>query len=181
MKKILVFTCLGLGLSAQAAGAVGIGLEAFGGVSYPVVQDDRESGGMWGIRVPVNLVPLIALEPYYGRANYGDKTLDTIAGSQTLQGGYVSSWGLNVILTSGTPVFRFFPYLGIGSSTDDHPPAGDVTKTAYNLGLGVGFGLPVVKLGVNVRAEGQMIVNGDTSRKFGNLTAGLSYTFLSLP
>jgi hypothetical protein len=38
-----------------------------------------------------------------------------------------------------------------------------------------------MKLGVDVRGELQMIVDGDVSRKFANATAGVSYHFLSLP
>src|SRR5262245_53797223 len=181
MKRILLLTSLALVLSAESAAAIGLGLGVVAGRSYPAVQDDRDQGGMWGLRVPVNLVPLVAIEPYYQSADYGDKTIQTIAGPQTLEGGYVHSYGVNVLLTSGSPMFRFYPFVGIGSNTDDHPPTGEVTSTGYNFGLGASFGLPV-KLSFDVRAEGQMIVgDGDTSRKFGNLTVGVSYSFLSLP
>ena len=180
MKKILLIACVALAATAQTAAAIGIGVAVFGGQSYPVVQDDRGFGGLVGIRVPVNLVPLIAVEPYYSKADYGDKTITTLAGPQTIEGGYVSSWGLNVLVTSGTPMLRFYPYFGISSNTDDHPPTGETTTTGYNLGVGVGVGLPI-KLSVDLRGEGQMIVDGDTSRKFGNWTLGVSYSFLSLP
>ena len=38
-----------------------------------------------------------------------------------------------------------------------------------------------MKLSVDVRGEMQMIVTGDTSRKFANATVGVRYGFLSLP
>lgn len=179
MKKILLFVVLALTLAPAAAGAVSISAEPFGGLSYPVLQDDRKQGSQFGIRFEVSAVPLLTLEPYYSHGSYGDKTVQTLAGPQTFDGGKVSSFGANVLVEAGTSMFKFYPFAGIGSSKDERS-TGDQTNTGYNFGLGVGFGLPV-KLSVDVRGEMQMIVTGDTSRKFANATVGVRYSFLSLP
>lgn len=180
MRTIVLLAVLAVALSAATAGAVGIGIEPFAGLSYPVLQDDRTQGAIWGIRVPVNVVPFLTVEPYYSSANYGDKTITTIAGSSTRDGGKVTAFGANLLLQVGGPGFKFYPFVGLGSNKDARTASADVTKSGYNFGLGVGFGLPM-KLSVDVRGELQMIVDGDVSRKFGNATAGVSYHFLTLP
>jgi len=180
MKKILLFVVLALTLAPAAAGAVSISVEPFGGLSYPVLQDDRKQGSQFGVRFEVSAVPVLTLEPYYGHGSYGDKTIQPPVGSPvTFDGGKVSSFGVNLLIETGTNMFKIYPFAGIASNKDERD-TGDQTNTGYNFGAGVGFGLPA-KLSVDVRGELQMIVTGDTSRKFGNATVGLRYSFLSLP
>ncbi len=115
-------------------------------------------------------------------STYNDhkKDITTIAGPVTRDGGKVTAWGANLLLSTGTPMFKFFPFVGIGTNKDARAATADLTKSGYNFGLGLGLGLPM-KLAVDVRGEMQMIVNGDVSRKFANVTAGVSYRFFSLP
>ena len=58
MRLILLLAGLAVALSAARASAVDIGVEPFAGVSAPVLQDDRTQGAIWGLRVPVNVVPM---------------------------------------------------------------------------------------------------------------------------
>ena len=179
MRNVLLLTVLALTLCVTTAGAIGLGVEPYGGISWPALQDDRSQGSTWGIRVPVHLAPFMVVEPYYSSASYGDKTVDTIAGPQTFEGGTVDAWGVNLLLSSGGRELKFYPFGGIGSATDKRTLTGDVTKTCYNFGFGFSVGLPA-KLTLDTRGEAQMIVDEQTSRKFGNLTFGLAYHFLSL-
>ena len=58
MKKLGVCSvALALFAFASTASAGGIGIGAFGGASVPLVQDDNGQGTMYGVRVPVSLVP----------------------------------------------------------------------------------------------------------------------------
>lgn len=180
MKKILLLILLGLVLAPAAAGAVSLSVEPYGGLSYPVLQDDRTQGSQFGVRFEVSAVPVLVLEPYYSSASYGDKTVQTLAGPQTRDGGKVSAFGANVLIEAGTNMFKFYPFAGIGSTKDKRAGLGDVSNTGYNFGAGMGIGLPI-KLSVDVRGEMQMIVTGDTSRKFASATVGVRYSFLSLP
>ena len=180
MRKILLLAGLAIALGVATAGAVGVGIEAYGGASVPILQGDRASGSTWGVRVPVNVVPFMTVEPYYSSGSYGDETLSTIAGPITRDGGKVTAWGANLLLSAGGPAFKFYPFVGLGSNKDQRAATADVKNTGYNFGLGVGLGLPM-KLGLDVRGEVQMVVSGDVSRKFANATAGLSYHFLTLP
>ena len=180
MRSILLLTGLAVALSVATAGAVSVGIEPNAGISLPVLQDDRTQGSVWGVRVPVNLVPFMTVEPYYSSGSYGDKEIATIAGPVTRDGGKVKAWGANLLLTAGGSMFKFYPFVGLGSSTDQRAATPDLKRTGYNFGLGLGFGLPM-KIGLDVRGEMQMVVDGDVSRKFANATVGLSYNFFSLP
>jgi hypothetical protein len=45
--------------------------------------------------------------------------------------------------------------------------------------VGLGFGINAIpKLSIQVRGELNMIVTGDTSRKFANATVGVGYSLL---
>lgn len=180
MRKMLLLALLIAATCASTAHAMGFGITVEGGPSWPVLQDDQGNGAVWGVRVPVNLVPLLTLEPFYVGGSYHDKTIQTLAGPQTRDGGTTRSWGLNLALANPTAKFSFFPYAGIGSSTVSRASFADVTHTSYDFGLGLGIGLHE-NLSAAVRGEMQMIVNGDVSRKFGNLTFGLTYHFLNAP
>jgi hypothetical protein len=180
MRLILLLAGLAVVLSAATASAVDIGVEPFAGVSAPVLQDDRTQGAIWGLRVPVNVVPFLTVEPYFSGASYGDKKLSTIAGSITRDGGKLTAFGANLLLSAGGSSFKFYPFVGFGSDKDKRASTPDLTKTGYNFGLGVGLGLPM-KLALDVRGEMQMVVDGDVSRKFVNATAGVSYHVLALP
>jgi opacity protein-like surface antigen len=82
------------------------------------------------------------------------------------------------MLTAGGPI-SFYPYAGVGR-TSLKRSGFDKTLTTYNLGAGLGFSA-VPKLTLDVRGELQAIVDGQTTRKFANATAGLSYSLFSIP
>ena len=170
---------LALALSAGAAGAVSIGVGAFGGVSVPIVQDDTDRGTVFGARVPVDLVPLIAVEPYFAVTSGGSKD-ETFAGSSYTRSGLdVTAFGANVLLQFGSTL-KLFPFAGIGSHKLKREGAADITQSGYNFGLGLGFSPPVVGLSIDVRGELNAVVDGDVSRKWANATVGVSYNVLHL-
>jgi outer membrane protein with beta-barrel domain len=164
---------------AGTARAGGIGIGAFGGVSVPVIQDDTDRGSLYGVRVPVSLVPMLTVEPYFASTKGGDVTQDLFGASYTRSGIDVTSYGANLLLTFGGPV-QFYPYAGIGSFKLERDGL-DVSQTGYNFGLGLGFGLPATGLSLHLRGELAAAVDGDVSRKWANVTAGLHYNFLKLP
>lgn len=178
MKRLLALTIALLAAPAGDARAVSIGIGAFGGMSFPVVQEDVSQGGLFGLRVPVKLVPLFTAEPYFASGSLGDKD-ETIGGiTYTREGFDETAFGLNAMLTTGGPV-QFYPYAGIGSTRLERSGT-DASLTTYNVGLGLGLS-PVPRVSVHLRGELQMAVDGDASRKFGNVTLGASYALFSLP
>jgi hypothetical protein len=173
------FALLALLTSAGAAHAVSVGVGAFGGLSVPIVQDDTGQGTVFGLRVPVNLVPMISVEPYFSSASGGDKEETFGSITETRTGLDVTGFGANVLIPFGTG-FRFYPFAGIGSHTIKREGSDDLTKTAYNFGLGIGFSPPVVGLSVDVRGELTAVVDGDVSRKWANATVGVSYNVFKM-
>ena len=180
MRKFAALLLLALAFGAGTARAASIGLEVFGGLSIPIAQDDSDQGTQFGVRLRVHVVPLLSLEPYFASSALGDKT-QTFAGiSYTRDGGKVTGYGLNARLDSGTPVLSFFPYAGIGSFTIKKANLADETDMGYNFGLGLQLS-PVPKIGVSLRGELNAIPINGASRKYANVTVGVSYNFLSLP
>ena len=166
-------TCVG----GARAGSVGLG--AYVGTSVPVVQADEDRGPLYGLRVPIKLVPAFTVEPFYSSSSLGNKTIDIAPGvSATLEGSDVTSYGLNALLTLGGPV-TFYPFAGIGQATFKRTGQ-DETFTSYSFGLGLGVS-PAPKFTIDLRAEMQAAVEGDVSRKMGNFTLGASYALFNLP
>jgi len=162
-----------------AAMAAGVGLGAFGGMSFPVVQEDAKTGAVYGVRLPVTVLPLLRLEPYWTAMRPGDVE-ETFGGeTYTRDGGEISAFGLNVMLAAGGPL-RFYPFAGIGSYELTRAATDDRTEVGYDAGLGLGLS-PLPGLEADLRAEFVVIPLDETSRKFVNVTLGASYHFLNLP
>jgi Outer membrane protein beta-barrel domain len=178
MKKLFVIAIAVLALAASTARAASIGAGLFGGMSVPVLQEDQDNGSLMGVRFPVKLVPLFAVEPFYAKTTLGDKTIDVAGFSVTREGSEVTSYGLNAMLTLGGPV-SFYPYAGIGQAKFKRT-AQDESFTSYHMGLGIGVSV-VPKLTFDLRGELQAAVDGKASRKMANVTLGASYSIFSLP
>ena len=178
MKRLLALMLVLLAASAGTAGAGSIGIGAFAGMSFPVVQEDVAQGSTFGLRFPVKLVPLVTIEPYYASGSLGDKD-EAIGGfTYTREGFDETAYGLNAMLTMGGPV-QFYPFAGIGSTKLERTGS-DLSLTTYNAGFGLGIS-PMPTLTVHLRGDFQMAVDGEASRKFGNVTLGASYALFSMP
>lgn len=177
MKRWMALALLVTGL-ATTAHAASIEVAPYGGLSIPVVQDDQDQGTIYGLRVPVKLMPMLTVEPYYAQGALGDKTLEVGGLSYTREGYDETGYGLNVLLAMGGPV-SFYPFAGIGTTKLERSGE-DRSWMTYNGGFGVGIS-PIPKLSVHVRGELQLAVDGEVSRKFANVTAGVSYALFSIP
>ena len=164
---------------AARAGTIAVGGGVFGGMSFPVLQDDQGQGSLFGARIPVRLATLLAVEPFYSTSALGDKTIETSPGfSVTREGSDVTTYGVNALFPFGTKTL-LYPFAGIGSAhfTRDGE---DETFTSYDLGLGLGVTL-IPKLMLDVRGEMQAASSGQTSRKMFNVTLGATYSIFSTP
>ena len=181
--KSLLGALLLLALVSGTAGAVSVGLGAYGGMSIPVVQDDNGNGSVFGLRVPVHIVPVFTAEPYFSSTAGGDKTLDAAGVSYTRSGIDNTAFGLNVLFQFGTGV-QFFPFAGLGSNHLKRDGL-DKTQTGYDFGMGVGFKLPLSGLSGDVRGALNVVKDPGTSeasRKWAELTIGVSYAlYKALP
>jgi len=172
--RALVLALL-LPLVPATAHAVDIGIAGFGGTSIPIVQEDVKTGGTYGVRVPVSIIPLVSVEPFFASSNLSDGE-ETLGGvTYTRDGFQNSTFGVNAMLGSlaNAPGIKFYPYLGIASTKLTRSGSDDIKEVSYNFGLGAGLGFKRVAL--HGRAELNMVKTDLTSRKFANLTLGLSY------
>ena len=183
MKKPILMIMLALMLAPGLARAVTIGGAVFGGMSIPALQDDNKgNGSMFGVRVPVNFVPLITVEPYYASTSGSSTDYNAAGVSYTRDGIDLTSFGANVLFEFGTGI-RMFPFVGLSSNHMKRSGL-DQSETGYDLGLGLGFKLPLAGLGADIRAAGNVVTDpatSDASRKWAEITIGVSYSFLHFP
>jgi hypothetical protein len=175
MRRVITLAVLALAVTTGVAQA-GIGIGAYGGVSYPINQDDVSKGPLYGLRLPLKIVPMITVEPYYLTSHLGDGE-ETIAGVKYPREGFDhTGYGVNAIL--GMPLgmaFGLHPYAGIGSHKLERAGSPEIKETAYNFGLGMGIGA-LSKISLQIRGELNMVMIGTKSRKFANGTVGLTYS-----
>lgn len=181
LRRVFLASLL-IGSLPASASAVGIGVGVFGGPSIPIVQDDNGSGAQFGIRIPVSVIPLLTVEPYFATSSGGDKDQDVGGVSYTRSGIDVTSFGANLLLTFGTG-FQLAPYVGVGSNSMERDGL-DATETGYTFGLGFRFGLPLAKLALHARGGMNAVLeegSSETSRKWVDATVGLSYDLFTFP
>ena len=183
MRRIGILAAFALVLAAAPAGATGIGIGVFGGASIPVANDLSDKGSIYGVRVPVSFSPGLSAEAFYTQSALGDVTEDFGGGiTGTRDGGDMKSLGANVLFGMGAPSLSFHTILGLGTYKLEREGAEDLKKTGYNFGLGLGIAPPgLMGLSFDVRGEFVMIPTDQTSQKFGNVTAGVTYKFFSTP
>jgi hypothetical protein len=181
MRRTFVATGLALILISGLARAAEIGIGAFGGASVPILNDLSDQGTTFGVRVPVNLIPFLTVEPFYASSALGDVSDNFGTGiTYTRDGGDVKAYGVSALLPFGSPVFKLYPFAGIGNYKLTRNGAEDIKDVGYNFGLGLGIS-PIPKLTIHVRGEMSMIATDETAQKFANITAGVSYSLISLP
>jgi hypothetical protein len=163
--------------------AVSVGAGAFGGMSVPIVQDDNDDiTGQYGVRFPVNVVPLLTVEPYYAYTPGGEFSRNFVGYDYSRSGYEMSAFGVNVALggMGVIPGFPMCPYVGIGSHQMTRTGSPDISEVGYNIGLALGFNVPP-GLALQLRGELNLVATGDTSRKYANVTAGVAYKFYGTP
>jgi hypothetical protein len=182
MRRIGILVLVALSLAAGPAAAAGIGIGVFGGWSIPIVNDLSEQGSVYGARLPVSFSPGLSAEAFYTQAALGDVEEEFAGDTYTRDGGEMKAVGANLVLSTGAPMFAFKTILGLGSYKLEREGSADIQKVGYQFGLGVGFSpAGVAGLAFDVRGEFVMVPTDDTSQKFGNITAGVTYRFFSTP
>src|SRR5262247_3288292 len=116
IKRWTTILALGFGLVAGSAHAGNIGVSGFAGMSIPIVQDDNGTGPIFGVRIPVQLLSHVTLEPFFASTSDGEASEEIGGVSSTRSGFDVTSFGANALLTFGKG-FRFYPFVGISSNT----------------------------------------------------------------
>jgi hypothetical protein len=176
MKRILALVLAGTLLFASFAHAGSIGLGAYGGMSFPVVQEDQSQGSMYGVRAPLSLTRLVSVEPFWSFTALGDQLVNVGGVDFTREGSDVTTFGANVLFSTSGPT-RFYPYVGMGSVAFKRSGQ-DETFTSYQFGLGFGF-TPAPRFNLDFRGELQAAAKDEVSRKMANVLVGVSYSLYS--
>jgi len=172
--------CLACALAASAqAGAMGLaklGIGAYGVTNIPVVQDDAESGALYGIRARLGVLSALAIEPSISFIKSGDAEVDyDVEGLEgqtlTIEGPDMTSFAVNLVWGGAA-----YGTAGIGvTSLDLHQPGLDSTsETTYNFGGGAEIAAGPVSIDLSARLY--VINNVDkASRKSLAIMAGVNY------
>ena len=180
MKRIVPILLLGLALTAGAAHAAGIGVGAFGGTSIPVVQEDAKTGALYGVRLPVTVVPLLRLEPFWATNAAGRRRGDVRW--PDLHSRRRRDFGLRAERHARDRRARCASTRSRASARTGSCARRRTTARRSATTPGSGLGLsPLPGLEVDLRAEFVVITLDGTSRKVVNVTLGASYRFLNLP
>jgi hypothetical protein len=174
-----------------AAEAFRFSVGAFGGLNFPVAQEDTRSGSVFGIKGHIPVSTFLAIEPNFQSIKNGDASYDVQyvdngpITAMTHEGGKFTSFGIDVTIGSvmGYKGFGACGILGISSAKFAKKGIPDLSKGSYWLGVGFGYGF-TDQISLDVRAKALFfpykdeIKNKDTgSRKNGLITVGLNYFF----
>ena len=164
---------------APRAHAVTVGIGAYGGTSVSVIQQDNKGGGIFGARLPVSLIPLFTIEPYFATSSGGKLTKVFGDHSYTRSGFDQKVFGANLLFGSAIAGrgIKFMNSLGISSNKLTRAGSTDISEMGYSEGLGLGVGV-TPEIALIVRGDLSLVKTGETSRKFANATINLYYTLI---
>lgn len=181
MKQFIVVSALVLLIAAPPALAQEgpkLGVGAWAGMSIPVIQDDQESGMVFGFMGRFKVLPFLVVEPGMSFTKWGAP--DAIEGIDFgIDGSKLTSIGVNATLggAPGVPGVKPFFVAGVASYKVKNDDTGyDNSKLGWNAGMGLGFGLSP---SFDLDFRGLLIVapqeNG--SKKAISITGGLNFNF----
>jgi len=181
MRKLtgILAVCL-LVLAASSAQAQKLGAGVFVGMNVPVAQDDAGSGTVFGFRGQFQAIPMIRIEPHLSFLKNGDYDAPGIGGPFPYDGGKLTSFGINGILSGpmGGAGFGVGLVAGLGSYKYQVDGYEDDTRVGYSGGLDFSLGLTGAPVKLNGRGELLVIPLEDGgSRKHVLLTVGAIYSF----
>jgi hypothetical protein len=179
MKKLALWAFLALMLVPPAMAApVKLGFGAFGGLNIPVVQDDQNTGNIFGIRARIKLMSFIVAEPNIAFGKWGAP--DPIRGFDLgIDGSKIKSYGVDATIGGlpGAPGLKPFAVLGAGIYSIKNDDTGyDESKLGFSFGLGAGIGL-TPQFDLDVRGVGIVAPQEEGSKKAVFVTGGLTYYF----
>lgn len=161
---------LALCVASSAASAERFAIGAYGGYQWPIVQDDADPGGLFGVKGKIRVTPILDLEPNITWIKNGDTTTDSGA---TITAPDVTSYQLNGIATFGG---TFGITAGLGWASLDLPITGSENHFAWNVGLALE--IPIQRVALDISPRLLVINHADgATRKHGCIQAGLNFWF----
>lgn len=150
----------------------------FGGVNFPIVQEDSEIAGIAGVKVRATFLPFLGVEPNFTYIRQGGITVNVTDMDMDRDGGNLYSYGMDLVLGSFDTAEEFYWYFIFGLYGNAMRRLGreDLNKFGFNLGFGLEI-LPTDVLGIDFRTKAQIITVDGGSRKNIMITGGLNYYF----
>jgi hypothetical protein len=177
-KAALAITLLLLLCSSVSAQGVRFGIGAFGGMDFPVGQEDQAQGTIFGIRGKVKVLPVITLEPRLSFTSFGEPEMDEFV--LDLDGSKVNAYGVDAVIGApfGGKGFAMFGVLGAGFyNVKRDQTFEDNTNLGWSAGLGFAIGfMPMVSVDVRGLAHVIPFEDGGTAKSV-SVTAGANYYF----
>jgi hypothetical protein len=158
-KATILLIVLAMASSALAIGDISIG--PFYGMSTPIANDNIKSGGMFGVQAKFAPTSFFAAGLHFQARKFGDPSQDLFYGSDTKDGGKVTSFGMDAYIgkTSGIGANPYF-MASFGSYKWKRDNMEDISKMAYAFGPGLEVVLPM-KLGIEGRGMLEITPTGD--------------------
>lgn len=176
---ILLASIILLLFLANIGGAeIKFSLGGFGGVNFPIVQEDSEIAGVGGFKARATFLPYLAVEPNFTYIRQGGITLDDFDVEMDREGGDLYAIGADLVLGSFDSVKEFYWYFIFGLYSNSMRRVGreDLNKFGLNLGFGLEI-LATNELGIDFRTKAQIITIDGGSRKNIQVTGGMNYYF----
>ncbi len=190
MRKSLTVICFLILVSVSAAAAqdgpkFGVGTSF--GLTYPIFQDDQNSGTSFEFRGRWALASFAVLEPTLALTSYGSPDPVAVEGHQdfdfAIDGSKITAYGLDVTL-GGMPGVRglkpmFIVGLGFYKTGNDDTENVQESETKIGMsgGLGLAFGVSP-RFDIDARGKAHVITaDGDTSKKSVTIVFGVNYNF----
>ena len=180
MKSLAVVAVVLLSLVPAPGAAIQVGIGLAGGESFPMAQSDTGRGGQYGLRLPVNLLPLLTVEPFLFSTDLG--SVETTVGGRTYSrsGFDILSYGAIAALggTGMGPRYPLYPFVGVGGFHPSREGSARVERTGYILGVGYARALPA-DLALNLRSDVNWMSVDGSARRFFEVSLGVSLRFHS--
>ena len=163
-------------VTAQEGPKLGVG--AWAGMSIPVIQDDQESGMVFGFMGRFKVLPFLVVEPGVSFTKWGAP--DDIEGIDFgKDGSKLTSIGVNATLggAPGVPGVKPFFVAGVASYKVKNDVNGyEQSNLGWNAGLGLGFGLSP-SFDLDFRGLVVVAPQDNGSKKALSVTGGLNFNF----
>lgn len=176
MKKAALTMMVLLLCSSVSAQGVKLGVGVFGGLEYPLGQDDQAKGTVFGFRAKIKALPIITIEPRISFTSFGEPEGDLF--TLDLDGSKVTSYGVDAVIGApfGGKGFAMFGVLGAGFYNMKRDQTfEDFTELGWSAGLGFAIGFMPMMSG-EVRGMGHVVPYEDGgSAKSASVTVGLNY------
>lgn len=184
MKVKLVTAAIVLAL-AQFSFAIGdLAIGPFYGMAMPVGNDLVKAGPLYGLQAKLELIPMLSIGAHYSSRDYGNPTIESdILGEQEIDGGSVSSFGVDAFLGKTTGMVGANLYLSGSFGTFKWKRDGfaEESKSSLAFGPGVELVLPM-KIGIEGRAMLEVVSTGNEATwKAFTWYVGANYHFSLTP